>query len=69
MRVNSQLEKMKDDSLDVFIRRMAQFDHEFCRLIAGGNDFTIRLEIRGDKYKLVHARVYSDEIERPKNNT
>ena len=45
------------------------FDRKFCDVMAGGEEFTIRLEVRGDKGKVVHCRVYNDEIGRPRNNS
>ena len=61
----TQLEKGEDDSLSLFLSKMAKFDKSFCDAMASGSDFTIRLEVRGDKGKLVHCRVYSEEIARP----
>ena len=43
---------------------MAKFMQLFCDSIASGNDFTLRLEVRGNKKELIHARVYTDDIER-----
>ena len=63
------LSEMKDNSLELFLRRMAQFDSEFCRLVASNNEFTVRLEIKGDKGRVVHTRVYCDEIERPNSRS
>lgn len=59
------LDKKGDGSLAVFTRKIIEFDRKFCDAMVSGNEFTIRLEIRGDKSKVVHCRVYNDEIERP----
>ena len=58
---------LTDESLAVFLKGMAKFDRSFCSLMASSNEFTIRLEVKGDKGKLVHCRVYNDDIERPKH--
>ncbi len=54
-----------DESLAVFLRSMSEFDQEFCDEMASGSDFTLRLEVRGDKGKLVHCRVNTDRFNRP----
>ena len=54
-----------DKSLAVFLRTMAKYDKSFCSLMADGDDFTLRMEIRGDKGKLIHCRVHNDSFERP----
>jgi len=58
-----------DGSLLLFQEKMMSFDRKFCDVMAGGEEFTIRLEVRGDKGKVVHCRVYNDEIGRPRNNS
>lgn len=64
---NGFIEALKNDneSLLLFIKKMAQFDKMFCDMMAGGADFTIRLEIRGNKGEVLHIRAYTDDIERP----
>jgi hypothetical protein len=54
-----------DQSLKVFLENMKQFENDFCRLMFSGKDFTLRLEIRGDKNKLLHCRVSRDHWDRP----
>lgn len=54
-----------DESLACFLRKMAEFDREFCACMASGEDFTLRLEVRGNKGVLLHARSYRDKIDRP----
>ena len=53
------------ESLQIFLRGMAKLNDKFCNGILSGNDFTIRLEVHGNKNKLIHTRVYEDDIERP----
>ena len=52
-------------SLSVFMAGMAKFDRRFCDAMATGVDFTLRLELSGNKGKLNHCRVYDDEFDRP----
>jgi len=54
-----------DESLALFLNKMKQFDQQFCDLMTEGQDFTLKLEIRGDKGRLLHCRVYSDSFDRP----
>lgn len=54
-----------DESLALFMRCMAEFDRMFTDAMIGGVDFTLRLEVRGDRGKLLHARVQGDRFERP----
>ena len=56
--------ELPNESLALFERKMAKFMQLFCDSIASGNDFTLRLEVRGNKKELIHARVYTDDIER-----
>jgi len=55
-----------DESLARFMRAMADFDTAFCKAMNDAADFTLRLELRGDKGRLLHVRVNSDNISRPK---
>jgi hypothetical protein len=54
-----------DESLAIFLRGMAKFDHYFCDAMAQGEDFTIRLEVTGNKGNLLHCRASADGFERP----
>lgn len=54
-----------DASLAMFLRAMGKFDRFFCDSMANGEDFTLRLEVRGDKGKLLHVRCMTDGFERP----
>jgi len=60
---------IKDDpSIELFVESLAEFDRQFCDHMVKGNDFTLRLEIRGDKSELLHVRVMSDGFKRPNSN-
>ena len=54
-----------NESLSILMRQLAKLEREFCDYMHTGSDFTIRLEIRGNRGVLHHARVYTDDIERP----
>ncbi len=54
-----------EDSLAIFLRNMRKFDQHFCELMASNVDFTIRLEVHGNKGKLIHCRVQNDGFDRP----
>lgn len=54
-----------DEHLVVFLRKMKEFDTAFCDLMSGGDDFTLRLEVRGNKGVLLHAKVQNERIDRP----
>lgn len=58
-------ELLDDPSLKVFLRKMKEFDTAFCDLMAGGDDYTLRLEVRGNKGVLLHAKVQNERIDRP----
>ncbi len=53
----------EDVSLGIFLRKMQKFDQEFCSVMAAGDDFTLNLEVRGNKGRLIHARVFKSESE------
>ena len=54
-----------EESLAIFLGKMALFDREFCDAMAAGDDFTLKLEIHGNKGEMNHSRVTSDRFERP----
>ena len=69
MNTNGYHQALKDnESLVCLMRKMREFDKEFVDLIASGEEFVLRLEIRGHGGQLKHARVYHDSIDRPKLN-
>jgi len=53
-----------DESLAIFLRGMSKFDRLFCEQMMEGSDFTLRLEVRGNRGKLVHSRVSTDRFEK-----
>jgi len=53
-----------DDDLARFMRSMQKFDHLFCDLMNKGSEYTLRLEIKGRKGRLLHCRVGTDEFDR-----
>jgi len=59
------LQQRPDDSLEVFLNKMNQFDRQFCDMMANGSEFTIRLEIRGQGGRVLQTRVYLDDVGRP----
>jgi hypothetical protein len=54
-----------DESLKLFIESLAKFDRLFCDHMAEGDDFTLKMEIHGNKSELLHVRVSSDGFKRP----
>lgn len=62
-----QLEEIVNDeeALKLFLSGVKEFDSSFSEMMAGGDDFTIRLEVRGNKGIIHHVRVYRDNIRRP----
>ncbi len=54
-----------DRSLAEFLRAMAEFDRAFCDAMATGTDITLKMEVRGDKSRFIHARVLADKFWRP----
>jgi len=58
-----------DEDLRHFLRNFQKFDRLFCGAMNGGNEFTLRFEVKGDKHKLIHCRVGTDEwdkVDKPK---
>ena len=54
-----------DESLKTFLTSMKKFDERFTKLMFERNQFTIKLEVHGDKGDITPCRVYQDAIERP----
>ncbi len=54
-----------DESLAVFLKQMAKFNRAFCDAMADGLDYTLKLEVHGDKGRMIHARVHNDSFDRP----
>ena len=60
------LKVMKDKGdRELFIRQLADFDRKLCDVLVEQMDFTLRLEVHGDKGRLCHARVHSESFLRP----
>lgn len=64
------LESMKDsidnkEVLTILSEQIKQFNELFCALMFKGANFTIRLEVRGNKGEMLHARVYMDDMKQP----
>lgn len=55
----------EDGELAVFLSKMAEIERLFCEAMLRGDDFTHRLEVRGNAGHLLHARVLVDNFERP----
>ena len=51
--------------LALFLRNVAKFDRDFCAMMADGVDFTLKLEVHGNKGELIHCCVNSQRFERP----
>jgi hypothetical protein len=49
-----------DESLHLFQRTLLEFDQKFCEAMLKNHDFNVRIEVRGNKGKLVHCRVMTD---------
>ncbi|MCK9570104.1 hypothetical protein M0R72_14265 [Candidatus Pacearchaeota archaeon] len=57
---------LKDEnSLAKFLKAMSKFDRLFTDLMVDSSDFTLTLEIHGNKGEMIHARVKFDNFERP----
>lgn len=64
---NQFIEKLEDkESIEIVIAKIKEFDQYFTDEIVAGSDFTLRLEVRGNKHRLLHVRVYRDSTDRPK---
>ena len=53
-----------DKSLALFLRNMAKFNDYFCEFMVGGKEFTLRLEVRGERGIMKHCRVNTESLER-----
>ena len=54
-----------NDHLKLFLQSFKTFENSFCEFMNTGEDFTLRLEVRGNKKGLVHCRVSTDDLHRP----
>ena len=49
-------------ALELFIAKLAMFEEQFCAFMIDGSDYTLRLEVRGNKREIIHIRCYTDNI-------
>jgi len=56
-----------DEDLKIYFDGMHKFDRHFCDCMVEGDDFTLTLEIRGNKGKMVHCRTTTNCFQRPVN--
>jgi hypothetical protein len=62
-------EVIKDnESLTIFVTKMSEFQQFFCDQMAAGSDFTIRIEIHGNKGEIIHCRTLLDGFQRPQKS-
>jgi hypothetical protein len=64
---NNTIQKVLEDdgaSLDQMLKGLRKFQDRFCENMTAGRDFTVRLEVHGNKGNVCHVRCYLDEIER-----
>jgi hypothetical protein len=54
-----------NESLAVFLRQIEKFNQAFCDAMANGMDYTLKLEVHGNKGCLIHCRVSNDAFDRP----
>ena len=54
-----------DQSLAIFLRNLRDFDRHFCELMAKGVDFTLTMQVRGNKGELLHVKVEPLSFDRP----
>jgi len=58
---------LKDEkSLKEFIAALRDFNQAFCDAIVSKVDFSIKLEVRGEKGEMLFARVDTNSFRRPK---
>ncbi len=54
-----------NESLKLFTDSLGEFNQSFCDRMAAGDDFTIKLEVRGCKGELLHSKAENLGIKRP----
>lgn len=57
-----------DNSLELFLAKLMEFEQSFCRLMVKGGQFTIKIEVHGNVQEIIHVRLYTDEMEKPKKS-
>jgi hypothetical protein len=55
----------EEDSLKAMNEALQEFNADFCHNMYRGKDFTLKIEVHGDKGKLIHCRVHNDRFQRP----
>ena len=56
------------EALGIFLECMKEFNRAFCDMMASKKpDWTLKLEVRGDKGQFLHCRVDHNSIARPKS--
>ena len=55
----------RDAGLEIYLAALDEFQTAVVEELTDGQDFTIRLEVRGNKRELLHVRVSRDHIGRP----
>jgi len=55
-----------DESLALFLRSMAEFDRRFCDAMTDGGEFTLKIEVHGNKGELIHASTSGIVFRRPR---
>lgn len=53
-----------NESLELFLNKVKEFDRTFCEFMSKGADFTVRLEVRGNRGEVIHVRLYADDLEK-----
>lgn len=57
---------LKDqEQIDTLMRAMAAFNQKICDSLVGGQDFTHKLTVRGDRGQLLQCSIDGPEIWRP----
>lgn len=63
-KVHEKLEEAVSDneSLQAFLLKMHEFTQQFCNKMGSGTDFTLRLEVHGNKGQFKHAKLTTDDV-------
>ncbi len=54
-----------NESLNLFMDSLREFNQYFCDRMANGDDYTISLEVRGCNGEVIHCRAKNDGFKRP----
>jgi hypothetical protein len=58
-------EKAGDEAFKMLMQAHQQLHEGILEALGKGQDFTFKIEVRGNKGKIIHVRKYSDEISKP----